>query len=109
METDAIQNKNKERLSLVGGKQATKREIDSENKKMLPVNWTEVMLKQAATIANKVKADAILVNMETAVDIVPFLKTEGKKFKVIVVTKKEISLKRRPDQSLTSLCSPMFI
>ena len=94
MERTTSQKKNEDRLSLVGGKKAAKEEIGSESKKMPPVNWTAVMLKQAATIANRVKADAILVNMETGSDIVPFLKTEGKKLKVIVVTKKEISLEK---------------
>jgi len=93
MKPDKVQNKKEERLSIIGGKGA-REEIRPESKRIESANWTELMLKQAASIANKVKADAILVNMETAADIIPFLKTEGKKFKVIVVTKKEISLEK---------------
>jgi diadenylate cyclase len=106
LKTDTTQNKNKERLSLVGGEKVIKKEVDSENKKMPPVNWTKVMLKQATTIANKVKADAILVNMETAVDIAPFLKTEGKKFKVIVVTKKKTSFKKTAGSKFNIITLP---
>jgi len=87
------QKKKEERLSIIGGRRVNK-EVGPEIKRIESPNWTEVMLKQATSIANKVKADAILINMETAADIVPFLKAEGKKFKVICVTKKEISLEK---------------
>ncbi len=93
METDQLQKKKKERLSVINGKRR-REESGQEIKKIEPADWTELMLKQAISIANKVKADAILVNMETVADIVPFLKTEGKKFKLILLTKREISLKK---------------
>jgi diadenylate cyclase len=90
---DELEKKKDERLSIIGGKRA-REEIGPETKRIESANWTELMLKQATFIANKIKADAILVNMETAADIIPFLKLEGKRFKVIVVTKKEISLEK---------------
>lgn len=93
MEADKLGNKRNERLSIIGGKEV-REEISPKIKKRESANWTELMLKQATSIANKVKADAILVNMETAADIAPFLKAEGKKFKVMVVTKSEISQKK---------------
>jgi len=93
VETDQLQKKKEERLSVISGKRAGQKSGEV-TKKMEPVNWTELMLKQAISIASKVKADAILVNMETVADIVPFLKTEAKKFKVILLTKREISLKK---------------
>jgi DNA integrity scanning protein DisA with diadenylate cyclase activity len=89
VETDKLENKKEERLSIIGGKKARK-DIGPEAKRIELANWTELMLKQATSIANKVKADAILVNMEAVADIVPFLKAEGKKYKVLVVTKSEI-------------------
>jgi hypothetical protein len=77
VETDTLKKKKQQTLSIIGGKKSGE-EIGSEMKKMKSASWTELMLKQAASIASKIKADAILVNMETATDIVPFLKTEGK-------------------------------
>jgi len=94
VEADKLERKKGEKLSIVGSKRA-KEEIGPGVKEGIEsANWTDLMLKQAASIAHKIKADAILVNLETPADIVPFLKTEGKKFKVIVVSKKEISLKK---------------
>jgi len=93
VETDKLLKKENERLSIVGGKRA-REEVGAEIKRIESASWTELMLKQATSIANKVKADAILVHMETPADIVPFLKAEGKKFKVILVTKKEMPLEK---------------
>jgi diadenylate cyclase len=93
VETYKSQKKKEERLSIIGGRRVNE-DVGPEIKRIKSPNWTEVMLKQATSVANKVKADAILVNMETAADIVPFLKAEGKKFNVICVTKKEISLEK---------------
>ena len=72
METDTVGKKKKQRQPIIDGKQPEK-ESGQKIKKMKPAGWTDLMLKQAASIANKVKADAFLVNMETSVDIVPFL------------------------------------
>ena len=93
METDRLQRKKEEQLSVIGGKSPGEAS-GQEARKIKPTNWTELMLKQSISIANKVKADAILINMETVADIVPFLRAEGKRFKVILVTKREISLKK---------------
>jgi len=93
VETDTLEKKKKQRQSIIGGKKSGE-EIGPKNKRMKSSGWTDLMLKQAASIASKVKADAILVNMETSADIIPFLKAEGKKFKVIVVTKNELSLEK---------------
>ncbi len=89
METDKLLKKKEQKLSIIGGKR-TREEVGAEIKGIESTNWTELVLKQATSIANKVKADAILVHMETPADIVPFLKGEGKKFKIILVSKKEI-------------------
>ena len=93
MEIDTLEKKKEQGLSVVDSKKS-REEIEPKSKKMKSASWTELMLKQATSIANKVKADAILVNMETSADILPFLKAEGKKFKVIVVTKKELSAEK---------------
>lgn len=93
VEPNKLKKKKEERLSIVGSKRA-RDENGAEIKKIESANWTELMLKQAISIANKLKADAILVNMETAADIVPILKAEGKKFKIILITKREISLEK---------------
>ena len=53
-----------------------------------------MLLKQAISIANKVKANAILVNMETVADIAPFGKTVEKGFMVIFVTKRKVCLEK---------------
>jgi len=53
-----------------------------------------LLLKQAISIANKVKANAILVNMETVADIAPFGKTVEKGFMVIFVTKRKVCLEK---------------
>ena len=93
METETVRKRKGQRLSIVDGNQS-KEEKNPKSKKTESASWSEIMLKQAASIANKVKADAILVNVETSEDIKPFIKTEGKKFKVIIVTKKELSLEK---------------
>jgi hypothetical protein len=76
VETDTLEKKKEQRQSIIGGKKSGE-EIGPKNKRMKSAGWTELMLKQAASIASKVKADAILVNMETSADIIPFLKVEG--------------------------------
>lgn len=105
VEADRLQKEKEDRLSIIGGKKA-RQEISPEIKRSESANWTELMLKQATSIANKVKADAILVNIETEADIIPFLKAEGKKFKVIVVTKKEISLEKPGGLRLNTIMLP---
>jgi diadenylate cyclase len=91
--TGTMEEKNEQGQAIIGGKRS-KEQSSPKSKKTKLASWSDLMLKQAASIANKVKADAILVNVETSTDIVPFLKTEGKKFKVIIVTKKELSLEK---------------
>jgi diadenylate cyclase len=105
-----LEKKKRQGLSIIGGKTASE-EVGQKLKRGESENWTDLMLKQTASIANKIKADAILISIESAADIVPFLKTEGKRLKVIVVTKKEVSPKKAvelrcniiliPDISLT--------
>jgi DNA integrity scanning protein DisA with diadenylate cyclase activity len=105
VETDTLEKKKEQRQSIIGGKKSGE-EIGPKNKRMKSAGWTELMLKQAASIASKVKADAILVNMETSADIIPFLKVEGKKFKVIVVTKKELSMKKATGLQCNTIMLP---
>jgi len=93
VKTDTVKKKKEQRQAIVDATQS--KEVKSpKSKKMKSASWSDLMLKQAASIANKVKADAILVNVETSEDIKPFIRTEGKKFKVIIVTKKELSLEK---------------
>jgi hypothetical protein len=105
VETDTLKKKKQQTLSIICGKKSGE-EIGPEIKKMKSAGWTDLMLKQAASIANKVNADAILVNVETPADIVPFLKAEGKKFKVIIVTKKELSLKKATGLQCNTIMLP---
>ena len=105
METDTLEKKKEQSLSVISGKKSGEG-TGPEIKRRESVNWTELMLKQATSIANKFKADAILVNIETEADIIPFLKAEGKKFKVIVVTKKGISLEKPAGLRLNTIILP---
>ena len=105
METDTLEKKKEQPLSVISGKKSGEG-TGPEIKRRESVNWTELMLKQATSIANKFKADAILVNIETEADIIPFLKAEGKKFKVIVVTKKGISLEKPAGLRLNTIILP---
>ncbi len=105
METDTLEKKKEQPLSVISGKKSGEG-TGPEIKKRESANWTELMLKQATSIANKFKADAILVNIETEADIIPFLKAEGKKFKVIVVTKKGISLEKPAGLRLNTIMLP---
>ena len=105
METDTLEKKKEQSLSVISGKKSGEG-TGPEIKRRESVNWTELMLKQATSIANKFKADAILVNIETEADIIPFLKAEGKKFKVIVVTKKGISLEKPAGLRLNTIMLP---
>jgi len=105
VETDTLEKKKEQSLSVISGKKSGEG-TGPEIKRRESVNWTELMLKQATSIANKFKADAILVNIETEADIIPFLKAEGKKFKVIVVTKKEISLEKPAGLRLNTIMLP---
>ncbi|RLB27018.1 MAG: hypothetical protein DRG66_06090 [Deltaproteobacteria bacterium] len=105
METDTLEKKKEQSLSVISRKKSGEG-TGPEIKRRESVNWTELMLKQATSIANKFKADAILVNIETEADIIPFLKAEGKKFKVIVVTKKEISLEKPAGLRLNTIMLP---
>jgi diadenylate cyclase len=105
VKTDTLEKKKEQRQSIIDGKQSEE-ESGPKSNKMKSAGWTDLMLKQAASIANKVKADAILVNMETSADIVPFLKAEGKKFKVIIVTKKELSLKKATSLQCNTIMLP---
>ena len=93
MEGDNVQRRRGERLTIVKGEK-TMEEADPGTKGLERADWSELLLKQAISIANKVKANAILVNMETVADIAPFGKTGGKKFKVIFVTKREVCLEK---------------
>ncbi|MBW1613618.1 MAG: DNA integrity scanning protein DisA nucleotide-binding domain protein [Deltaproteobacteria bacterium] len=105
VETDTLEKKKEQRQSIIDSKKPGD-ESDPNSKKMMSAGWTDLMLKQAASIASKVKADAILVNMETSADIIPFLKAEGKKFKVIVVTKNELSLEKVTDLKCNTIKLP---
>jgi len=105
METDTLEKKKEQGQSILGGKKSGEG-IGPEIKRRESANWTEVMLKQATSIANKFKADAILVNIETEAEIIPFLKAEGKKFKVIVVTKKELSMKKATGLQCNTIMLP---
>ncbi len=105
METDTLEKKKEQSLSVISGKKSEEG-TGPGIKKRESANWTELMLKQATSIANKFKADAILVNIETEADIIPFLKAEGKKFKVIVVTKKGISLEKPAGLRLNTIILP---
>ena len=105
METDTLEKKKEQPLSVISGKKSGEG-TGPEIKRRETANWTELMLKQATSIANKFKADAILVNIETEADIIPFLKAEGKKFKVIVVTKKGISLEKPAGLRLNTIMLP---
>jgi DNA integrity scanning protein DisA with diadenylate cyclase activity len=105
VETDTLEKKKEQSLSVISGKKSGEG-TGPEIKRRESVNWTELMLKQATSIANKFKADAILVNIETEADIIPFLKAEGKKFKVIVVTKKGISLEKPAGLRLNTIMLP---
>ncbi|MCD6265594.1 MAG: DNA integrity scanning protein DisA nucleotide-binding domain protein [Deltaproteobacteria bacterium] len=105
METDTLEKKKEQRQSIIDSKKPGD-ESDPNSKKMMSAGWTDLMLKQAASIASKVKADAILVNIETSADIIPFLKAEGKKFKVIVVTKNELSLEKVTDLKCNTIKLP---
>jgi DNA integrity scanning protein DisA with diadenylate cyclase activity len=105
VETDTLEKKKEQSLSVISGKKSGEG-TGPEIKRRESVNWTELMLKQATSIANKFKADAILVNIETEADIIPFLKAEGKKFKVIVVTKKGISLEKPAGLRLNTIILP---
>jgi len=105
VETDILEKKKEQRQSIIDGKQS-REEIGPKNKRMKSAGWTDLMLKQAASIANKVRADAILVNMETSADIIPFLKAEGKKFKVIIVTKKGLSLEKATGLKCNTIILP---
>ena len=105
METNTVKKNKAQKLSIVDGNHVSQ-EKSSKNQKIKPssafgglksANWSDLMLKQAASIANKVKADAILVNVETSEDIKPFIKTEGKRFKIIILTKKELPLDKNID------------
>ena len=78
-----MERRSGERLTIVKGKK-TMEEADPGTKRLERADWSELLLKQAISIANKVKANAILVNMETVAGIAPFGKTEAKKFKVIL-------------------------
>ncbi len=105
METDTVEKKKEQIQSIIDGEQS-KEESGPKSKKMKSAGWSDLMLKQAASIANKVKADAILINVETSADIVPFLKAEGKKCKVIIVTKKELSLEKAPGLQCNTIKLP---
>ena len=105
METDTLEKKKEQSLSVISGKKSGEG-TGPGIKRRESANWTELMLKQATSIANKFKADAILVNIETEADIIPFLKAEGKKFKVIVVTKKGISLEKPAGLRLNTIILP---
>ncbi len=105
METDTLEKKKEQSLSVISGKKSGEG-TGTEIKRRESANWTEVMLKQATSIANKFKADAILVNIETEAEIIPFLKAEGKKFKVIVVTKKELSMKKATGLQCNTIMLP---
>jgi DNA integrity scanning protein DisA with diadenylate cyclase activity len=105
VETDTLEKKKEQPLSVISGKKSGEG-TGPEIKRRESANWTELMLKQATSIANKFKADAILVNIETEADIIPFLKAEGKKFKVIVVTKKGISLEKPAGLRLNTIMLP---
>jgi len=105
VETDTLEKKKEQSLSVISGKKSGEG-TGPEIKRRESANWTELMLKQATSIANKFKADAILVNIETEADIIPFLKAEGKKFKIIVVTKKGISLEKPAGLRLNTIMLP---
>jgi diadenylate cyclase len=90
---DIVERKTGERLTIVKGT-TTMEEAEPGTKRIERADWSELLLKQAISIANKVKANAILVNMETVADIAPFGKAEAKKFKVIFVTKREVCLEK---------------
>lgn len=93
MEGDIVERRDGARLTFVKGRK-TKEEPEMETRRLERADWTELLLKQAISIASKVKANAILVNMETAADIAPFSKAEAKKFKVIFATKREVCLEK---------------
>jgi len=92
-----------ERLTIVKGKKA---KAPSRERRLDRADWTELLLKQAISIANKVKADAILVNMETVADIAPFGKTVGREFKVIFVTKREVCLEKASGRRCETILLP---
>ncbi len=89
-----MENSNASKTEKKPAKEAKKsqEEASGKTRKTEPMSWTDLMLKQAVSVANKAKADAILINMGTGTDIIPFLRTEGEKFKIIVVTKRDIPL-----------------
>jgi diadenylate cyclase len=105
VEKDTPDKKNEQKQFPQDGKKSGEK-IGAKGKKTKSASWTELMLKQAAAIASKVKADAILVHLETTEDIVPFLKVEGKKFKVIVVTKNELSLEKAAGLQCNTITLP---
>jgi diadenylate cyclase len=90
---DIIERRSGERLTIVKGKK-TMEKAEPRVKRLERADWSELLLKQAISIATKIKANAILVNMETVADIALFGKTEAKKFKVIFITKREVCLEK---------------
>ena len=57
METDKFQKEKEDRLSIISVKKA-REAIGPETKRKESAKWTALMLKQATSIANKVKAEA---------------------------------------------------
>ena len=71
VETDKLEKRKEERLSGFGGKMA-REEITPEVRGIESANWTELMLKQATSIAHKIKADAMCWQQD-AISMLPIM------------------------------------
>jgi diadenylate cyclase len=100
MKGDAKQQANN--LTLIAG---DRKKAAGRSRKVEPVKWTNVVIKQAVSMAKKIEADAILIYMDSTQDIGPVFKIKTDT-KLILLTKRKDCIERTADSPLHAVMIP---
>lgn len=79
--------------------------VVAEARRVEPAKWTNIVIKEAISIAKKIEADAILFYMDSTMDLKPFSKIESDT-KLILLTKRKECLERASEASLHVVAIP---
>jgi len=94
-----------DRLTPMDQAQLVERSQKSRGAKMEPSKWTNVLIKEAISIAKRVGADAILFYMDSTQDLRPFYKIKSDT-KLILLTKRRECIQKASQVPLHAVLIP---
>jgi diadenylate cyclase len=78
---------------------------EKAQEKIQPSRWTNIVIKEAVSIARKIGADALLFYMDSTKDLSPFEKTKSDT-KLILLTKRKECIEKSSELNLHSILLP---